>query len=221
VADQLKNYNKIILPDLDYGWHKRRKSNIFTKYDLVVKKFCEDFDLDPFFITTIFKNYKMVNFKDKQSLEEIALGVDKIIEILKYKYQDYNIKNQPYVFLKSDMGTYGMGIMIAHSGDDILKMNKIAKNKMAIIKDGVVNNEIIIQEGIHTIEQYRGFPSEKMIYCVAGSPVAEIDRFNEIKDTHSNLNSNGMKFEINSNYQYNSYSLVAQLASLAVCFELS
>lgn len=220
VPEELKNYRKTILPNLNLGWYKRRKSDVFYQYNLVAKRFCEDFSLDPFFITTIFKNYKMVNFKDTSSRTEIASGVEEIITILKKKYQDYKIQASPYVFIKSNMGTYGMGIINANSGDDILKMNKIAKNKMAAIKNGVINDEIIIQEGLRTVLKCQNFPSEKMIYCVRGKKIAEINRFNEVKDAYSNLNSSkGMKFKINSTYKYNPYSLIAELASLAVCFE--
>ena len=47
-----------------------------------------------------------------------------MISEIRSKFQLYSIIEQPYVFVKADNGTYGMGIVVAYCGDDILKLNK-------------------------------------------------------------------------------------------------
>jgi glutamate--cysteine ligase len=219
IPDELKNTNVPIIPGVNFGWHVRKKSQHFKQYNLLVEKFCADFKLDPFFITTLHASHHIANFRDKAGLEVIAQSIDSIIATLKIKYQTYGIKQAPYVFIKSDMGTYGMGIMTASCGEEIININKNTRNKMNAIKSGVINDQIIIQEGISTALNYNNFPAEKMIYCLGGKPVSAITRFNNLKNNHSNLNSKGMQFSASGSYQYDSYGLIAQLATLACCFE--
>jgi glutamate--cysteine ligase len=220
IPQQLQHTKIPILPGVNFGWHARKKSEHFKQYNLLAAKFCSDFQLDPFFITTLHASHHIANFRDKQGLAMIAQSIDEIIASLKIKYQEYNIKQTPYVFIKSDMGTYGMGIMTANCGDDILNINKDTRNKMNAIKSGVANDQIMIQEGISTALNYQNFPAEKMIYCLGGTPVSAITRFNNLKNNHSNLNSKGMQFSSTASYDaYDSYGLIAQLATLACCFE--
>jgi glutamate--cysteine ligase len=216
-----------IIPDKELGWHKRLKSTHFTIYDQVARNFASSFNFDHFLITTMFRSCGRVNFKDKQGLECIAINIEKIMHNLTEKYLSYGIKDDPYVFVKSDKGTYGMGIMTARSGTEILEINKKNRNKMGAIKSGIINDEIIIQEGIRTIDKFKGHPAEQMIYLIGGRPVANIYRFNNMRDELGNLNAAGMGFDMSICQKeqsqlckkYDAYGLIARLASLAAAKE--
>ena len=113
-----------------------------------------------------------------------------------------------------------MGVMSVHSGQELLELNKKARHSMQSVKYGVQNTELLIQEGIPTIEQFQGHTAETLAYIVNGEVVDLFLRVNAQKDNLSNLNSRGMQI-INEPVGSPSHlkHTLAQLATLAVCFE--
>ena len=144
---------------------------------------------------------------------------------IKEKYEERGIKQDPYVFLKANRGTYGMGIMVVKDVEEVYNLNKKNRNKMNVIKSNTQNAEILVQEGIVTLESYKGSSCEPFVYLVNGNPVGTILRVNENKDNFSNLNSQGAQFFAADNLEefegkLEAYGLVARLAALASSFEV-
>jgi len=52
--------------------------------------------------------------------EKVADMLDKI----RLKYDEYHIDQPPFVIVKADAGTYGMGIMTVKSPDDVRELNR-------------------------------------------------------------------------------------------------
>lgn len=223
VPELLTDIAQPIIPSPQHGWHIRRKSAHFAAYDQVVRAFSEQFSFDPFLISTIFRQCGMVNFKERLGIECVALGVENVLHTLRQKYAEYGITDEPYVFIKADNGTYGMGIMTARSGEELYEMNKKLRNKMGTIKEGVVNTEVIIQEGIPTIDMVDGHVAEPMIYLMGGDPVGCIYRVNTEHDAFGNLNAHGMRFERQVCQTLpgtlSPFGLIAKLATLAASYE--
>lgn len=194
IPDLITNIAQPITPPPSVGWHQRRKTSHFEVYNELARNFCYHFNIDPWLITTFFSRCGVVNFKEQTGIECVALHIDKIIHQIKEKYAQYSIKQEPYVFIKSDRGTYGMGIMTATSGEEVLHLNKDHRKRMNAIKGGQPNTEVIIQEGIPTIDKIEHVPAEPMVYMVGGQTVGCIYRTNSQKDAYSNLNSPGMQF---------------------------
>lgn len=227
----LKDLSQKVIPPVGMGWYKRRKTAHFDSYRHVVNEFSHTFRIDPWLISTDFHKCGKVNFKEKTGIECVALGVEKILHRIRKKYEEYGIKEEPYVFIKADSGTYGMGIMTARSGNEVMEINKKARNKMNIIKEGAVNSEVIIQEGVPTIDKVDGKPAEPMMYLIGGQSVGCSYRVNENRDVYGNLNSPGMEFKnVCSGDKETSgsptlcpaQSLIARLAELAAareCYE--
>lgn len=190
----LKDIRQSILPPVGFGWHRRRKTTHFEAYGQIIQQFCNAFSLDPWLISTIFQRCGKVNFKEKAGLECVAVNVEKTLSNIRRKYQEYGIHETPYVFIKADHGTYGMGIMTARSPDEVLTINKKARNKMAIIKEGVTNSEVIIQEGVPTVDMVKEKAAEPIIYLIGGDAIGCTYRVNENRDAYGNLNSPGMTF---------------------------
>ena len=96
---------------------------------------------------------------------------------------------------------------------------------MNVIKEGVENSEVIIQEGVPTIDNFEGNPAEPLVYLVNSNPVGCNYRLNKNQDKFGNLNSSGMEFmtfdkdESNNNMNCPVQELIARLASLAAAFE--
>jgi glutamate--cysteine ligase len=217
----LKNVKQHVNPAIGFGWYKRRKTSHFDTYNNMARDFCNKFEIDPWLISTYFQRCGIVNFKEQTGIECVALKVDQTIDKIRKKYEEYNIKEKPYVFIKSDRGTYGMGIMTAYSGDEVFAMSKKIRNKMNTIKGGIKNTEVIIQEGIPTIDLINNHPAEPMIYMISGEPVGFIYRLNSQKDAYGNLNAKGMNFANKTDdiLLCSAHRVISKIASHAAAWE--
>ena len=183
-----------ILPSMRLGWYRRRKSEHFTQYEKLVKEFGELFGIDPWLISAQFHRCGIVNFDEKKGIECVALGVERVLHITRTKYAEHGITEEPYVYVKADSGTYGMGIMTVRSGEELFELNKKTRNKMKTIKEGASNTEVIVQEGVPTIDRVGEAFAEPMMYLVGGVTVGGAYRVNAGRDAENNLNAAGMEF---------------------------
>jgi len=225
----LESLNQPILPPPGMGWYVRRKSVHFAAYKKLAEDFGQRFDIDPWLIAADSHHCGMVDFKERSSLECMAESIDELIARTRAKYNEYGITEDPYVYIKADSGTYGMGIMTVQSGAEVLELNKKERNKMQVIKEGAKVSEVIIQEGIPTIDVVDGKPAEPMVYIIDGLPVGGMFRVNGARDAMNNLNAAGMEFvgmcdeaessDINrksvKECDFRAYGLIAAIAALA------
>lgn len=220
VPEILNNIEQEIVPPVGMGWYRRRKTAHFGTYNDLANRFCYELDIDPWLISTKFEKCGVINFKEKTGIECVARRIDKAIFSINKKYQEYNLTDEPYVYIKSNMGTYGMGIMTAKSGDEILAMNKKIRNKMNKIKGGETNTEVIIQEGVPTIDNVEEQSAEHMIYMVGAEMVGSIYRINSSNDKYGSLNAAGMSFQSHEDKEVQLVtSVIAKLAAYAAAWE--
>ena len=194
IPEILQNANQPIVPSLKLAWDKRKKSDHFTIYNQIVEEFCRVIDLDPWLISTFHDSCQNIQFKEKKGIDEVALKVDAILQKTAKKYQEYGIESDPYCFVKADNGTYGMGIMTVKSGEEILAINKKDRNKMNVIKGSTKNSNVIIQEGIPTIDTIQNSVAESLIYLVNGQVAGNLFRANNVRGQEISLNATGMSF---------------------------
>lgn len=229
---ELKGLKQCVAPQVGYGWYRRKKSIHFDAYSIIAHKFADDFNIDPWTINAIHHKCGAVDFGGRKGIECIQIGVEKVLYQMREKYAQYGISDEPYVFIKADSGTYGMGIMTAHSAEEVGEINKKVRKKMNIIKEGVHSTEVIIQEGVPTIDKTHDAPAEPMLYCMNGYAVGGAFRYNTERDMQGNLNARGMAFagmcdegertdaHIRvSHCNFGVYGLIAQLATLAAARE--
>lgn len=228
--DLLRGVAQPIAPRPSQGWHRRRKSIYFDAYDKLARDFAAAFQIDPWLISSESHKCGLVNFGERQGLECVAVGVEKVLHKVRGHYARYTIDAEPYVYVKSDAGTYGMGIMTVRSGDEMLELNKKLRNKMNVIKEGVQSTEVVIQEGIPTVDTVEGAPAEPMMYLMDGHAVGGAYRINRERDAQNNLNAAGMEFvgmcdeseegkAKMRQCQFGALGLIAELASLAAPLE--
>lgn len=229
VPPQLAACRQPVIPPVGMGWYRRRKRVHFAAYDALVRDFGEAFGLDHWLISAYFRNCGMVDFRAREGFECVATNVELVLNVLRVKYKEYGITDEPYVFIKADSGTYGMGVMTAHSGEEVLAMNKKYRQRMDTIKEGSQNTEVVIQEGVPSIDRIDGATSEPMIYVVDDVAVGGAFRTNSNKDAFGNLNAPGMVFygmcdeeekgdaarKAIAQCNFGVYALVARLATLA------
>lgn len=221
----LKNIEQKVIPHPNNGWFIRRKSNHFKVYNELLTELQELFSLPAFLLSTEFDVCEGVNFKSKHGMDELAKKVEAVLSNIKEKYKQHNINDTPYVVVKSDYGTYGMGIMMVKSADEIYSINKKLRNQMHITKSNIVNERVIIQEGIKTIDKIGDASAEPLLYLINHHKIEFMYRIHKAKDEYSNLNSVGMEIANNHKFDCEDYyyccNLVARLASLTAALELS
>ncbi len=191
----LENLNEqTLLPPLHAGWAVRRKTNHFAAYDEVVKKFAKLIDIDPWMLNPYFAKCTGINFHERIGEDELANTVDTILAKIRKKYKEYGIKEKPFVIVKADAGTYGMGIMTVRDGSEVRDLNRKQRNKMSVVKEGLEVNDVIVQEGVHTFEQINESVAEPVVYMMDRYVVGGFYRVHEDRGVDENLNAPGMHF---------------------------
>lgn len=194
IPDTFKKSATPVIPTPQLGWHSRRKSNHFGILNTLVENFCSHFGIDPWLMSAMADKVFIPDFDNDETLKMAAAKIDALIDRIKAKYQQYNIQTPPFVYLKSDRGTYGIGVMPLFSGDELLTLNRRQRNKLKSTRAGVTAGDFFVQEGIPTIDTYSGFPIEPVIYGVGKKDIGGFFRVHQEKNEFESLNSPGMSF---------------------------
>ncbi|WP_454762693.1 glutamate--cysteine ligase [Cupriavidus campinensis] len=191
----LENINEqYLLPPLHAGWSTRRKSSHFAAYDEVAKKFAKLIDIDPWMVNPYFARATGVDFHERVGEEELADAVEAVLKKIARKYREYGIKETPYVVVKADAGTYGMGIMTVRDPSEVKGLNRKERNKMSVVKEGLEVSDVIIQEGVHTFEKVNDAVAEPVVYMIDRYVVGGFYRVHTGRGNDENLNAPGMHF---------------------------
>lgn len=236
----LEGLEQQVMPPLHAGWSNRKKSHHFTQYRAVAKEFAEQIDIDPWLIEPLTLQCGEVNFKEKAGLECLARNIDNLLMSIRSKYREYNIDREPFVVVKADSGTYGMGIMTVKSADEIYNLNRKQRNKMSSAKEGLVVDNVLVQEGVYTFESLgeEQAVAEPVIYMMDHYVIGGFYRVHTGRGPDENLNAPGMHFEPLAFAQscitpdqtekpdsepnrFYAYGVIARLALLAAARELA
>ncbi len=237
VPEILKNLEQDLIPPLHAGWHVRRKSQHFTAYNRVVDEFSQLLSIDLWLLNPYFETCGEIDFHARTGEDCLAEKVDLLLNKIKIKYAQYDIKQEPFVIVKADAGTYGMGIMTVKSPDDVRDLNRKARNKMSVIKEGQQVSEVIIQEGVYTFESINDAVSEPVVYMMDHFVIGGFYRVHTERGADENLNAPGSHFEPLAfekpcslpdcadqpdtvPNRFYAYGVVARLALLAAAIEL-
>lgn len=193
----LENLSQDIIPPLDLGWSNRYKSDHFQIYDQVAEDFANLIEIDPWLINPMFTNCGSIDFLKREGMECLAENTEDLLSRIRAKYREYDIGETPYVVIKADQGTYGMGVMVAKSGDEVLQLNRKQRTRMSAIKEGGDTSEIILQEGVITCETWgdNKLTAEPVVYMIDHYVVGGFYRMHSRKTATDNLNSPGMSFQ--------------------------
>jgi len=178
-----------------------------------------------------------IDFQAKEGEECLAANVDKLLKKIQKKYDEYGISQAPFVIVKANAGTYGMGIMSVKSPDEVRGLNRKKRNKMSKVKEGMAVSEVIIQEGVYTFESINDAIAEPVVYMMDHFVVGGFYRVHTGREADENLNAPGMHFvplafeeacslpnqsdapDAPPNRFY-AYGVVARLALLAAAIEI-
>lgn len=233
----LKNLEQKVYPPLSAGWYTRRKSQHFAAYDSVAGDFSKLLGIDPWLINPYFSTCNQINFQERVGEECLAEQVDGVLRKMRVKYAEYGVKHAPFVIVKADAGTYGMGVMTVKDASEITGLNRKQRNKMAVVKEGLEVSDVLIQEGVYTFENVNDAVAEPVVYMVDHYVVGGFYRVHTGRGVDENLNAPGMHFQPlafetcctlpnpdcapdDTPNRFYAYGVVARLALLAAALEL-
>jgi glutamate--cysteine ligase len=231
-------HEQYLLPPLHAGWAVRRKTNHFSSYEEVAKKFAKLLGMDPWLINPMYAQCGQVNFAEGEGIECVQSNAEALIGKIRRKYKEYGINEKPFVVVKADNGTYGMGIMTVRDPKELDEIGRRTKNKMSVIKDGQEVNEVIIQEGVPTYERVNDAVAEPVVYMMDRYVVGGFYRVHAERGIDENLNAPGAAFVplafaeshhlprpgekpgASAPNRFYMYGVIARLAMLAAAYEL-
>lgn len=184
-----------LIPPLHAGWHMRRKSQHFAAFDQVAQDFATTLGIDPWLINPYFGVCGEIDFHARTGEDCLSSQVDMLLTRIRQKYAEYGVTETPFVVVKADAGTYGMGVMTVRDASEVRDLNRRQRNKMSVVKEGLQVSEVIIQEGVHTFETVNGGVAEPVVYMIDHYVVGGFYRVHGERGRDENLNAPGMHFE--------------------------
>ncbi len=223
-------HEQYLLPPLHAGWTTRRKSKHFKCYEEVAKRMGKLLGADPWLINPWFENCSEANLSQGIGIECLRTRVDALLAKIRRKYKEYGIKEKPFVVVKADNGTHGMGILTVHDAKDLEAQSGSAEDQ--------TTHDILIQEGVLTKERMNDAVAEPVIYMMDRYVVGGFYRIHANRGVDENLSAPGssyvpLAFEHSTHLpqpgvkpgasvpnRFYMYGVVARLAMLAASYEL-
>ena len=231
-------HEQFVLPPLHAGWSVRRKSTHFAAYEEVAKRFAKLLGMDHWLINPMFNHCGQVDFADGEGMACMRDNVDVLLTKIRRKYKEYGIQEKPFVVIKADNGTYGMGIMTVRDAAELNELNRRTRNKMSTVKDGLSVSDVLIQEGVTTNERINEAVAEPVVYMLDRYVVGGFYRVHAERGVDENLNAPGASFVplafdqsahlpepgvkpgVSAPNRFYMYGVLARLAMLGASYEL-
>jgi glutamate--cysteine ligase len=220
-------HEQYLLPPLHAGWTVRRKSQHFRAYEEVAKRFAKLLGMDPWLITPMFQ---AVDLHGKKGLEALQSAADAQLTKVRRKYKEYGINEKPFVIVKSDIGSYGRGVMTVRDAKDIENLaEKLPDN---------LGQEVIVQEGVPTHERVHEAVAEPVVYTMDRYVIGGYYRVHAHRGIDENLNAPGASYVplafaesphlprpgekpgASAPNRFYMYGVIGRLAMLAASYEL-
>jgi glutamate--cysteine ligase len=191
----LKDILQPVEPPIEIGWHTRKKNVHFEFYNKLAYELAQILGLDPWVFTIETVLQEGIDFDEPQDRERVATKVDTMKKELTAEYRKRRIDQDPFFFVKSNSGTYGMAVINVSNGDGLRRLNAEGRKRMKVTKGGKPVRDVVIQEGIPTSFVVESkFVGEPVLYLVAAKMAGAFIRLNKTKNEFENLNTKGMEF---------------------------
>ena len=179
-------HEQYLLPPLHAGWTVRRKSRHFQSYEEVAKKFAKLLGMDPWLINPMHAQCGEVDFGTPGGLDGVRGSAEAMLTKVRRKYKEYGINEKPFVMVKADNGTSGLGLMTVRDAKDLDDVGDLARQRMSppgrpkgesrsaqhegmpmsAAHGGPDVTEVLIQEGVPTYERIADAPAEPVVCMI-------------------------------------------------------
>jgi glutamate--cysteine ligase len=179
---------------LEMGWWSRRKNVYFEVLDGILREFAGILEVDPWLLSAITDVERDVDFRSSQGLDRLATRIDAVIARSREKYREHGIAEEPFVFVKHNAGTYGMAIITVTSGEEIRQPNRRMRQRMSAGKGNIEVSEVLIQEGVPSIDVINDCPGEPVMYLIGLDLIGGFFRQHCGRSERESLNVAGSTF---------------------------
>jgi glutamate--cysteine ligase len=194
--------------------------------------------MDPWLIHPMFAHCGEVDFGDDDGLDCVRGNVDALLAKVRRKYKEYGINERPFVVVKADNGTRGMGILTVRDAKELDALPPGARERMRALADEQPISEVIIQEGVPTYERVNQAVAEPVVYMIDRYVVGGFYRVHAERGIDENLNAPGSRFVplafapsgqlpkrgekpgASAPNRFYMYGVIGRLAMLAASYEL-
>jgi len=231
-------HEQFLLPPLHASWSVRRKSRHFAAYEEIAKRFGKLLGMDHWLINPMFSQCGEVDFTTDKGMECVRSEADALLTRIRRKYKEYGINEKPFVVVKADDGTGGMGLMMVRDVKDIDNLTPAARKKLAQGHAGAAVSEVLIQEGVLTHERINDAVAEPVVYMMDRYVVGGFYRVHAERSDSDSLSAPGalyvpLAFEQSAQLpqkgarpgasvpnRFYMYGVIGRLAMLAASYEL-
>ena len=230
----LRNLDQLVLPPLHAGWFMRRKANHFAAYRDAAEECSRLLGTDPWLISPYFERCGRIDFSKHIDQESLAGYVSKCLDDIRAKYKEYGIEQEPFVIVKPDAGTYGMGIMTVRDPKQVRNLNHEQREHLAMVKGHIAVHDVLVQEGVYTVESVGDATAEPVVYMIDRFVIGGFYRVHPGRGWDENLNGPGSHFVPLAiekpcystapgrppNLFFYAYGVIARLALVAAAIEI-
>ena len=217
-----------ITPSPKMGWHRRKKSEHYLCLQPLVHEMADLLGIDPWHLLPAWFVSENKCLDEDACKIKLAKDIDDFLDQIRSKYNAYGIERTPMAVIKNDSGTYGLGVLVLQSGEELLQLSNRKLNKLRYAKGGAKVENFLIQEGIPTrLFTSQNTPTEPVGYLVDGDAASWFYRMNPKKSDMDNLNSPSAEFKPRSEMEEHItkhadtwHTLVAELSMIAMGIEL-
>jgi glutamate--cysteine ligase len=195
IPDVLRDLDVPIYPSMQAGWHARSKAHHFTHLQDVTRELADILSVDPWVLSTLTDTVDAVDIRDVHDRQRVADTAADVMRRVQVKYTEHGIGEKPFIFVKADSGTYGMGVMPIEDPQELLELNNRQRNKLHKGKGAQTIDRFLLQEGVPSVHTVDGCVSEVCIYQITHQFVGGFYRLHTDKSARENLNSKGMAFK--------------------------
>jgi glutamate--cysteine ligase len=239
VPEVLQNlHEQYLLPPLHAGWSVRRKSRHFRSYEEVAKKFAKLLGMDPWLINPMMAPCGHVDLATGAGLDRVQGQVEALLAKVRRKYKEYGIAERPFVVVKADNGTHGLGFMTVRDPKEIEPLARRTLERMTAAQDRPPVTEVIAQEGVPTYERIDDAVAEPVVCMIDRYVVGGFYRVHAERGSDENLDAPGSSYVplafaesvhlprpgdkpgASAPNRFYMYGVIGRLAMLAASYEL-
>ena len=231
-------HEQYLLPPLHAGWAVRRKTKHFACYEEIAKKFAKLLGMDPWLINPMYAHCGEVDFTSGSGAECLQTNAEALLGKIRRKYKEYGIQEKPFIIVKADASTLGMGIMTVRDPKDLADLAGRVQHRISVVQSGQESADVILQEGVPTFERVHDAVAEPVVYMIDRYVVGGFYRVNADRGTDENLNApgasyvplafaesnqlprSGAKPGVSAPNRFYMYGVIARLAMVAASYEL-
>lgn len=203
IPKSIQNVSLPTFPSTTLGWYRRRKSMHFDIIDSLLRQLQQKFSFfDPWYFSMKSSTIQDIVFDREADQQKLADLASDLLKRLSVDYQEREIADKPYLVVKNDAGTYGMGVLTIQDSAELLEATANMKKKMRKGKESQAISNFILQEGVPTALHYEAngkfVAAEPTLYLVNGIPIGGFLRIHEELGANArreNLNQPGSLLE--------------------------